>query len=54
MAVINNPTDINSLQNVAGGTYMGKNLDMTTRITDSARGMIDMYKGTDFMTNLIS
>ena len=51
MAVINNPTDINSLQNVAGGTYMGKNLDMTTRITDSARGMIDMYKGTDFMTN---
>lgn len=30
---------------------MGKNLDMTTRITDSARGMIDMYKGTDFMTN---
>jgi len=51
MAVINNPTDIESLQNVAGGTYRGQTLGMTSRISDSAKGMLDMYKGTDFMTD---
>ena len=39
------------LENVAGGTYGDRTLGMTSKIHESAEGMMSSYGGTDFMKN---
>ena len=39
------------LENVAGGTYGDRTLGMTSKIDESAQGMMSAYGGTDFMKN---